>query len=91
MTTKKKAAPKASATALPNGSPKGSRKGSPTARFIQSMECLPVSKLPQGPEWSYEIKFDGFRLEAVKNNSETTLFSRRGTILNRNSTTSPLP
>jgi ATP-dependent DNA ligase len=47
------------------------------------MECLPVSKLPHGLEWSYEIKLDGFRLEAVKRNGETTLYSRRGNILNR--------
>jgi hypothetical protein len=26
------------------------------ATFIESMECLPVAKLPEGPEWSYEIK-----------------------------------
>jgi DNA ligase D-like protein (predicted ligase) len=53
------------------------------ARFIESMECLPVLKLPQGPEWSYEIKLDGFRLSAVKQKAETTLYSRRGNILNR--------
>jgi DNA ligase D-like protein (predicted ligase) len=47
------------------------------------MECLPVKKLPQGPEWSYEIKLDGFRLEAVKKNGETNVYSRRGNILNR--------
>jgi DNA ligase D-like protein (predicted ligase) len=51
--------------------------------FIESMECLPVSALPEGKEWSYEIKLDGFRLEAVKKKGETTLFSRRGNILNR--------
>jgi DNA ligase D-like protein (predicted ligase) len=69
----------------PKGPPKGLPKGSPKAqaRFIESMECLPVSKLPQGPEWSYEIKLDGFRLSAVKKNGETTLYSRRGNILNR--------
>jgi DNA ligase D-like protein (predicted ligase) len=68
-TTNKKQAPKAS--------PKVQ------ARFIESMECLPVTKPPQGPEWSYEIKLDGFRLEAVKKNGTTTLYSRRGNILNR--------
>src|SRR5277367_1930276 len=51
--------------------------------FIESMECLPVSALPEGKQWSYEIKLDGFRLEAVKKKGETTLFSRRGNILNR--------
>jgi hypothetical protein len=27
--------------------------------FIESMECLPVSTLPEGKNWSYEIKLDG--------------------------------
>jgi len=50
--------------------------------FIESMECLPVTTLPEGKEWSYEIKLDGFRLEAVKKKSETSLYSRRGNLLN---------
>jgi hypothetical protein len=24
--------------------------------FIATMDCLPVSTLPEGPEWTYEIK-----------------------------------
>ena len=51
------------------------------ATFIESMECLPVTKLPEGPQWSYEIKLDGYRLEAVKNASKTTLYSRRRNVL----------
>jgi DNA ligase D-like protein (predicted ligase) len=51
--------------------------------FIESMECLPVTKVPEGPEWSYEIKLDGYRLEAVKNAGKTTLYSRRRNIMNR--------
>ena len=51
--------------------------------FVESMECLPVMALPDGKDWSYEIKLDGFRLEAVKRHGETTLFSRRGNILSR--------
>jgi ATP-dependent DNA ligase len=51
--------------------------------FIESMECLPVTTLPEGKGWSFEIKLDGFRLEAVKKKGGTTLFSRRGNILNR--------
>jgi DNA ligase D-like protein (predicted ligase) len=47
------------------------------------MECLPVTKLPEGPEWTYEIKLDGFRIEAVKNIGEPTLYSRRRNPLNR--------
>jgi bifunctional non-homologous end joining protein LigD len=46
------------------------------------MDCLPVSKLPEGPEWTYEIKLDGYRLEAVKNAGNTTLYSRRRNVYN---------
>jgi len=52
------------------------------ATFIESMECLPVTKLPEGPQWSYEIKLDGYRLEAVKSAGKTTLYSRRRNVLN---------
>jgi len=51
--------------------------------FIESMECLSVAKLPDGPGWSYEIKLDGFRLEAAKHTGEPTLYSRRGNVLTR--------
>ena len=62
---------------------KQSGKASIPIGFIESMECLPVSALPEGKVWSYEIKLDGFRLEAVKKRGETTLYSRRGNMLNR--------
>lgn len=54
-----------------------------TAAFIESMECLPVSTVPEGPEWPYEIKLDGYRLEVVRNAGQTTLFSRRENVLNK--------
>jgi DNA ligase D-like protein (predicted ligase) len=57
--------------------------GKEKAVFIESMECLPVTEIPKGPEWTYEIKLDGFRLEAVKNAGETVLYSRRGNVLNQ--------
>jgi ATP-dependent DNA ligase len=31
------------------------------ARFVEPMQCLPVAKLPEGPNWEYEVKFDGYR------------------------------
>lgn len=46
------------------------------------MECLPVAKIPEGPDWTYEIKLDGYRLEAVKSRGKVTLYSRRRNILN---------
>ena len=52
------------------------------ASFIESMECLPVPTVPEEPEWTYEIKLDGYRLEAVRSAGETTLFSRRENVLN---------
>ena len=41
-----------------------------------------MSKLPDGPDWTYEIKLDGYRLEAVKNAGRTILYSRRRNVLN---------
>ena len=37
-------------------------KGKQTAHravFIEPMECLPVTKLPEGPGWTFEIKLSG--------------------------------
>jgi DNA ligase D-like protein (predicted ligase) len=52
------------------------------AAFVESMECLGVKVLPTGKEWSFEIKLDGYRLEAVKNAGEVLLYSRRRNLLN---------
>ncbi len=58
-------------------------KSSPApASFIDTMDCLGVSKLPEGPVWSYEIKLDGFRVEAIRAGRQTTLCSRRRNVLN---------
>ncbi len=48
------------------------------------MKCLLVEGLPQGPEWTYEIKFDGFRALAIKQGKEVTLLSRNQKSLNGN-------
>jgi ATP-dependent DNA ligase len=47
------------------------------------MDCLPVSRSPEGPECTYEIKLDGYRLEAVRSGGQTTLYSRRQNVLNQ--------
>jgi bifunctional non-homologous end joining protein LigD len=46
-------------------------------RFIEPMYARPVNKLPQGQEWLYEVKFDGYRCLAGKDANGVTLWSRR--------------
>jgi bifunctional non-homologous end joining protein LigD len=52
------------------------------ATFIETMDCLPVAAVPEGPEWTYEIKLDGYRPEAVKSKGKVSVYSRRRNILN---------
>ena len=33
--------------------------------FIEPMQCKPVTALPAGERWTFEIKFDGYRCIAV--------------------------
>ena len=47
------------------------------------MQCKPVTTLPSGDKWIFEIKFDGYRCIAVRRESQVTLFSRHNKVLNR--------
>jgi DNA ligase D-like protein (predicted ligase) len=42
------------------------------------MLCLAVKELPTGPEWSYELKLDGYRALGLKTAGHVRLFSRNG-------------
>ncbi|MDB6150352.1 MAG: putative ATP-dependent ligase [Chthoniobacter sp.] len=51
-------------------------------RFIEPMQCKAVTILPAEANWTFEMKFDGYRCIAVKHGAELTLFSRNEKILN---------
>lgn len=46
--------------------------------FCEPMECLAVTRLPEGPEWLYEVKLDGYRAQVLRDSEGVRLLSRRG-------------
>ena len=54
-----------------------------TLQFVEPMECLMVLALPEGPEWTYEIKLDSYRAQALCNGQKTQLLSCNGKDLGR--------
>jgi bifunctional non-homologous end joining protein LigD len=46
------------------------------ARFFKPMLLQRVQSLPEGPNWAYEVKLDGYRALAIKSNSKVLLRSR---------------
>ena len=46
------------------------------ARFVSPMAARPVDTLPEGPEWLYEVKFDGYRALLLKNGDRVEIRSR---------------
>ena len=47
-------------------------------RFIEPMECQRVPKLPEGDDWLYEIKQDGYRVTSVVDGGTVLLHSMKG-------------
>lgn len=61
---------------------RAARKKTAIPSFTEPMQCLPAAALPEGEEWSYEVKFDGYRCLAVKTGRRASLVSRNGKSLN---------
>ncbi|MGJ0425787.1 hypothetical protein [Methylocystis sp.] len=48
------------------------------AGFIPPAQPTRAAHAPSGPEWVHEVKFDGFRIVAMKDNDRVRLWSRFG-------------
>ncbi len=44
--------------------------------FSQPMQCLAVNKLPEGEDWTFEVKWDGYRALAVGGAGKVLIYSR---------------
>jgi hypothetical protein len=53
------------------------------AKFIDPMLLQSSESLPEGPCWTYELKFDGFRAIAIKTGGTVRLRSRNDKDFNR--------
>src|ERR1035438_1839626 len=51
--------------------------------FTPPMDCLPVASLPDASGWVYELKFDGFRGQGIRDKSGVHLLSRNGKDLSK--------
>lgn len=43
---------------------------------VKPMMAVAAPELPRGPEWSYEVKWDGYRAQVIKDGSRVALASR---------------
>jgi bifunctional non-homologous end joining protein LigD len=60
---------------------KGLPSGKP--RYVEPMQSKPVTSLPDGKAWVYEVKFDGYRALGIRQGSKIRLISRSNKDLSR--------
>lgn len=46
--------------------------------FTEPMDCLAVTRLPDSPDWVYELKLDGYRAQASRTSRGVRLLSKNG-------------
>ena len=46
-------------------------------KFVEPMQAKLVAALPEGEQWEYEIKLDGYRALALRTKDSVRLLSRR--------------
>ncbi|WP_035609231.1 DNA ligase D [Haloferula sp. BvORR071] len=51
--------------------------GEEAAAFVAPQLARPVPTVPEGKEWLHEIKYDGYRLIAVRNKGKVKLYTRK--------------
>jgi ATP-dependent DNA ligase len=51
--------------------------------FTPPMECLAVERLPEGDEWVFELKLDGYRTQAIRDGRGVRLLSKNGKDLSK--------
>ncbi len=52
------------------------KKAGDTPRFVTPMGAVAVKQLPEGADWLYEVKFDGYRVLIIKDGTRVRLQSR---------------
>lgn len=55
-----------------------SKDDKPAAEFIAPELAYQADRPPSGPEWLHELKYDGYRIEAICNGNDVRLFTRSG-------------
>src|SRR6476619_842234 len=63
-----------------NKRPARSPRSTPTGKspvFVTPMAAQVVSTLPEGDDWIYELKFDGYRALIIKDNQNVEVRSRK--------------
>lgn len=51
-------------------------------KFVEPMLAKPIPQLPEGADWQYEVKLDGYRALAIKDKGAARLISRRNNGMN---------